>query len=79
MQTGTVSRDELIQRFASKTERNDAIRQLVGGLTATELRSIEVDDETLEALGRPSTTQIRLCAGGASRCSITCPTREPPT
>jgi HEAT repeat protein len=52
MQTSTASRDELIQRFRSKAERNDAIRQLVGGLTATELRSIEVDDETLDALGR---------------------------
>jgi HEAT repeat protein len=47
-----VSPDELVQRFASKHERNDAIRALVGGLTATELRSIQVDDQTLAALGR---------------------------
>jgi HEAT repeat protein len=52
MQTRTASRDELVQRFQSKTERNDAIRQLVGGLTATELRSIEIDDETIDALAR---------------------------
>jgi HEAT repeat protein len=41
-----------VQLFASKRERNDAIRALVGGLTATELRAVRVDDATIEALAR---------------------------
>jgi len=46
------SPDELVQRLASKRDRNDAIRALVGGLTATELRSVHVDDATIDALAR---------------------------
>ncbi len=52
MLTEERSRDELVQQLASKRERNAAIRALVGGLTATELRSVRVDDATIEALAR---------------------------
>jgi HEAT repeat protein len=46
------SRSELVQRLASKRDRSAAIRALVGGLTATELRSVHVDDATIDALSR---------------------------
>ena len=46
------SLDELVQLLASKRERNDATRVLLGGLTATELRGAHVDDATVDALGR---------------------------
>ena len=52
MLTEERSRDELVQQLASKRERNAAIRALVGGLTATELRSVRVDDATIGALAR---------------------------
>ena len=52
MLTDERSRDELVQRLASKRDRNEAIRALVGGLTATELRSVHVDDATTDALAR---------------------------
>ena len=52
MLTEERSRDELVQQLASKRERNAAIKALVGGLTATELRSVRVDDATIEALAR---------------------------
>ncbi len=41
-----------MQQLASKRDRNAAIRALVGGLTATELRSVRVDDATIDALAR---------------------------
>ena len=52
MLTEERSRDELVQQLASKRERNASIKALVGGLTATELRSVRVDDATIEALAR---------------------------
>ena len=52
MLTEGCSRDVLVQRLASKRDRNAAIRALVGGLTATELRSVHVDDVTIDALAR---------------------------
>jgi HEAT repeat protein len=42
--------DELVQRFASKVERTEAIRALVGGVTATELRSVTLTDAAYDAL-----------------------------
>ena len=52
MLTEERSRNELVQQLASKRDRNAAIRALVGGLTATELRSLSVDDTTIDALAR---------------------------
>jgi HEAT repeat protein len=45
-------RDELVQQLASPATRLDAMRALVGHVNARELRSVFVDDETLDALTR---------------------------
>ncbi len=41
---------ELVQLLCDKHERVEAIRELVGGVTATELRSVEMPDDTYQAL-----------------------------
>jgi hypothetical protein len=45
-----LSPDELVALFADKYRRNDAIRSLVGGLTATELRRVHLRDAAFGAL-----------------------------
>ena len=40
----------LVQQLADRDQRLDAMRALVGGVTATELRRAKVDNETLAAL-----------------------------
>lgn len=42
--------DQLVELFADKTQRNEAIRALVGGLTATELRRVKVSKAAKAAL-----------------------------
>ena len=44
--------DQLVDRLGDKTRRNDTIRALVGGLTATELRRVKVSPEAKVALIR---------------------------
>lgn len=44
--------DQLVERLGDKTRRNDTIRALVGGLTATELRRVKVSPEAKVALIR---------------------------
>lgn len=46
------SPDQLVALFADKTQRNDAVRALIGGLTATELRRARVSDAAKAALIR---------------------------
>lgn len=46
------SPDQLVERLGDKTRRNDTIRALVGGLTATELRRVKVSPEAKAALIR---------------------------
>ncbi len=46
------SPDQLVDRLGDKTRRNDTIRALVGGLTATELRRVKVSPEAKVALIR---------------------------
>jgi HEAT repeat protein len=46
------SPDQLVDRLGDKTRRNDTIRALVGGLTATELRRAKVSPEAKVALIR---------------------------
>jgi HEAT repeat protein len=41
---------ELIQQLATKTTRLEAMRGLVGGVTATELRHVEISERAFEAL-----------------------------
>jgi HEAT repeat protein len=41
---------QLVQALAGKTTRLDAMRALVGGVTATELKSVTVSDTVLQAL-----------------------------
>ncbi len=44
------SPDQLVDQLWDKTRRNDTIRALVGGLTATELRQVKVSPEAKVAL-----------------------------
>lgn len=44
--------DELVNGLWDKTQRNQVIRALVGGLTATELRHVQVSPEAKAALIR---------------------------
>jgi hypothetical protein len=44
--------DQLVNLLWDKTQRNDVIRALVGGLTATELRHVTVNPEAKAALIR---------------------------
>ena len=46
------SPDQLVVRLGDKTRRNDTIRALVGGLTATELRRVKVSPDAKVALIR---------------------------
>jgi HEAT repeat protein len=46
------SPDQLVDWLGDKTRRNDTIRALVGGLTATELRRVRVSPEAKAALIR---------------------------
>lgn len=46
----SLSPDELVNLLADKQRRNDAIRFLVGGLTATELRRVKLTEATFLAL-----------------------------
>jgi HEAT repeat protein len=46
----TLSPDQLVNLLADKTQRNEVIRALVGGLTATELRSVVVSEPAKQAL-----------------------------
>jgi hypothetical protein len=41
---------EIVQLFAFKGRQSEALRRLVGGATATHLRTIQLDDPTCEAL-----------------------------
>lgn len=45
-----MSPEYLVDLFADKTQRNDAIRALIGGLTAGELRRVQVSEEAKAAL-----------------------------
>jgi hypothetical protein len=45
-----LSPDQLVNLLWDKTQRNDVIRALVGGLTATELRRVTVSPESRSAL-----------------------------
>lgn len=42
--------EQLVDLLADKTQRNDVIRALVGGLTATELRRVNVTEAARQAL-----------------------------
>jgi HEAT repeat protein len=44
--------DALVEALSDKDLRSDAMRQLVGGVTATELRSVRLADEVFDALVR---------------------------
>jgi HEAT repeat protein len=44
--------DRLVQRLAAKGTRHQAIVDLVGGITATELRDVDVPDDVFDALTR---------------------------
>jgi HEAT repeat protein len=44
--------DDLVAGLADKARRIDAIRMLVGGVTATELRSVELTDDVFAGLVR---------------------------
>jgi HEAT repeat protein len=44
--------DDLVAALADKARRTDAVRALVGGVTATELRDVELTDEVFAALVR---------------------------
>jgi HEAT repeat protein len=46
----TLSPDQLVDLLADKTQRNDVIVALVGGITATELRHVQVTAEAKQAL-----------------------------
>jgi HEAT repeat protein len=41
---------ELVQLLASKDDRIEAIRELMGGVTATEMRSVELPEDTYQAI-----------------------------
>jgi hypothetical protein len=41
---------EIVQLFAFKGRQSEALQRLVGGVTATHLRTIQLDDPTFEAL-----------------------------
>jgi HEAT repeat protein len=45
-----LSPSQLVDLFADKTIRNEAVRALIGGLTAGELRRVRVSDEAKAAL-----------------------------
>jgi HEAT repeat protein len=45
-----MSEAQLVQALADKTTRLAAMRDLVGGVTATELKSVSVSDTVLQAL-----------------------------
>jgi HEAT repeat protein len=47
---GPVTEAQLVQALADKTTRLAAMRALVGGVTATELTSVEVSETVLQAL-----------------------------
>lgn len=44
--------DALVDALARKADRTEAMRALVGGVTATELRSVTLSDEVFEGLVR---------------------------
>jgi hypothetical protein len=50
MDYSKLSPSQLVDLFADKTRRNDAVRALVGGLTATELRRVNVSEPAKQAL-----------------------------
>jgi HEAT repeat protein len=41
---------EIVQLFASKSRESDALQRLVGGVTATHLRTVKLNAPTFEAL-----------------------------
>ncbi|MEZ4670646.1 MAG: HEAT repeat domain-containing protein [Anaerolineae bacterium] len=50
MNLDELSPSQLVDLFADKTQRNEAIVALIGGLTATELRRVKVSPEARAAL-----------------------------
>src|SRR5688500_13214763 len=48
----TFNPDQLVDRLRDKTQRNEVIQLLVGGLTATELRHTTVSEDAKAALIR---------------------------
>lgn len=59
------SPDQLVALFADKTQCNEAVRALIGGLTATELRRVRVSDAAKAAL-------IRGLKHGSSKVRWSC-------
>ena len=52
MDYSAYSPEQLVDLLADKTQRNNAVRALIGGLTATELRRVHVSDAAQAALIR---------------------------
>lgn len=50
MDYSQLSPEQLVDLFADKTQRNEVVRALVGGLTSTELRRVKVSPEAKQAL-----------------------------
>ncbi len=50
MDYSELSPDQLVDLLADKTQRNAVIVALIGGITATELRHVNVSDEAKQAL-----------------------------
>jgi hypothetical protein len=60
-----LSPSQLVDLFADKTQRNQAIVALIGGITAGELRRVNVRPEAKAALIAGLNIQIAKCVGGA--------------